>query len=265
MVPRHWAPGLLLALALATASGGLRAQIWGYVDDRGVAHFAPERVDERYELFHRGDGVPVGTPVPGTDAEASGWETPFLMGKAQPDTGAVVAPARLLTFFDVSPHYKAVRHLLRDAAQRHGLPPELLQAMVAAESGFDAKAVSPRGAVGLMQITPIAAQEAGLTVPAGQVLEDLLVDPRTNLHTGAKVLARLATLFPERLDLVVAAYNAGEGAVRRAGRQVPDIPETRKYVQTVLRLYRYLLPPKAVQQARERGLHRASAVSPRFP
>lgn len=251
MTPLRRASGLLLALALAAASTGVCAQIWGYVDDRGVAHFAPERVDERYELFHPGDGQP-GMPDPQAQVESSGWETPFLMGKAPPETGAVVAPPRLLSYFDVSPHYKAVRHILRDAAHQNGLAPELLQAMVAAESGFDAKAVSHRGAVGLMQITPIAAQEVGLKAPEGRVVEDLLIDPRTNLHTGAKVLARLSTLFPDRLDLIVAAYNAGEGAVRRAGRQVPDIPETRRYVQTVLRLYRYLLPPKAVQQARLR-------------
>ncbi|HEX5784176.1 MAG TPA: lytic transglycosylase domain-containing protein [Burkholderiaceae bacterium] len=220
MTPLRRASGLLLALAWAAASTGACAQVWGYVDDRGVAHFAPEQVDERYELFHSGE-----------------------------------AQARSLSYFEVSPHYKAVRHILRDAAHQHGLAPELLQAMVAAESGFDAKAVSPRGAVGLMQITPIAAQEVGLKVPVGRAVEDLLIDPHINLHTGAKVLARLFTLFPDRLDLIVAAYNAGEGAVRRAGTQVPDIPETRQYVQTVLRLYRDLLPPKAVQQARLRDRH----------
>lgn len=246
------AVGLLLALALAAASTGALAQVWGYVDDRGVAHFAPERLDERYELFHRGETPPAEAQA---QTEASGWETPFLMGKAAPDSGAVVAPPQLLSYFEVSPRYKAVRHILRDAAHQNGLAPELLQAMVAAESGFDAKAVSSRGAVGLMQITPIAAQEVGLKVPVGRAVEDLLADPRTNLHTGAKVLARLSALFPGRLDLIVAAYNAGEGAVRRAGSQVPDIPETRQYVQTVLRLYRDLLPPKAVQQARLRDRH----------
>jgi hypothetical protein len=249
-MPWRRALGLLLVLVWATASVGVRAQVWGFVDERGVAHFATERVDERYELFLRPE-APAGGPNGGGVAESSGWETPFLMGQA-PEPGAVVAPPQLLTYFDVSPHYRAVRHILRDAAHQNGLAPELLQAMVAAESGFDPKAVSPRGAVGLMQITPIAAQEVGLKAVQGRAVEELLADPRTNLHTGAKVLARLSTLFPDRLDLIVAAYNAGEGAVRRAGHQVPDIPETRQYVQTVLRLYRFLLPPKAVQQARQR-------------
>jgi soluble lytic murein transglycosylase-like protein len=78
-----------------------------------------------------------------------------------------------------------------------------------------------------------------------------LTDPRTNIHTGARMLARFQAQFPERLELVVAAYNAGAGAVRRAGRQVPDIAETRKYVQTVMQIYEYLLPPRTLQRNRQ--------------
>jgi hypothetical protein len=233
--------------------GAAQAQVWGYVDERGVAHFAAERVDERYELFHKGEARVPDLADASAATETSGWETPFLSGRALPQTGAVVAPARVLSFFEVSPRYKAVRHLIREAADAHGLEPELLQAVIAAESGFDARAVSPKGAVGLMQLMPATAQEHGLITRAGVTPEAALIDPRQNIQTGARVLARLFGQFPERLELVVAAYNAGEGAVRRAGRQVPDFPETRKYVQTVLNLYQHLLPPRAVQEARQRA------------
>jgi hypothetical protein len=238
--------------------GTAMAQVWGYVDERGVAHFAADKLDDRYELFYLGERTPAprkGKPVPPSppalQLEQSGWETPALIGTAPPDTGAVVAPVPLLVFFEVSPAYKAVRHLIREASVQHGLQPELLQAVIAAESGFDARAVSPRGAVGLMQIMPATAQEHGVRDSVAHPVADQLTDPRTNIHTGARMLARFQAQFPERLELVVAAYNAGAGAVRRAGRQVPDIAETRKYVQTVMQIYEYLLPPKTLQRNRQ--------------
>lgn len=243
-----WVPGLclwLLAVLLAVPLAA-RAQVWGYVDERGVGHFAAEKLDERYELFFLGEPP---LPAAGLAAE-SGWETPALRGTAPPDTGAVVAHPKVLAFFDVSPAYKAVKHHIREASRVHGLAPELLQAVIAAESGFDAQATSPRGAVGLMQILPSTAQEHGVPDTPASPTAQRLLDPRTNILTGARLLARLQAQFPGRLDLVVAAYNAGAGAVRRAGRRVPNIPETQRYVQTVLGLYQSLLPPKALQKTR---------------
>jgi Transglycosylase SLT domain len=248
---------LAVCLWAATAVLGIaQAQVWGYVDERGVGHFAADKLDQRYELFYLGEHrTPVRHRMP-TDAPhspqlgQSGWETPALMGTAPPDTGAVVTHPKVLAFFDVSPAYKAVRHHIREASQAHGLAPELLQAVIAAESGFDALAVSPKGALGLMQILPSTAQEHGVRGTPAHSTRQQLFDPRTNIHTGARLLARLQVQFPGRLDLVVAAYNAGAGAVRRAGRQVPNIPETRQYVQTVLGLYESLLPPKALQKTR---------------
>ena len=236
--------------------GPALAQVWGYVDERGVGHFAAEKLDVRYELFYLGERQATSRHRLPTDAallprlDQSGWETPALMGTAPPDTGAVVTHPKVLAFFDVSPAYKAVRHHIREASHAHGLPPELLQAVIAAESGFDALAISPKGALGLMQILPSTAQEHGVRDTPDRPAAQQLLDPRTNIHTGARLLARLQAQFPGRLDLVVAAYNAGAGAVRRAGRQVPNIPETRRYVQTVLGLYESLLPPKALQKTR---------------
>ena len=99
-----------------------------------------------------------------------------------------------------------------------------------------------------MQIMPETAQAHGLNPHPRRSVESQLVDPRTNIHTGARILARLLARFPEQIDLVLAAYNAGEGAVRRAGRQVPNFPETRKYVHTVTQLYQYLQPPRGLQR-----------------
>ena len=249
---RHtaWRSIVILFIAFSAAHTAL-AQVWGRVDERGVAHFASERVDERYELFFRGEtALPfeaARAAVPPLQLDESGWETPALVGTAPPATGAVVAPASLLAFFEVSPAYKAVRHHIREASRTHGLPPELLQAVIAAESGFDPLAVSPRGAVGLMQIMPTTAEEHGVKATDARTVEDQLADPRINIHTGARLLAKLHTQFPQRTDLVVAAYNAGAGAVRKAGRQVPDMAETRKYVRTVMQIYQFLLPPPTLQ------------------
>lgn len=244
-------------------AGAAQAQVWARVDERGAAHFSAEKTDDRYELFYTGgtgrsaagqDPVPTAAlPQDQQDpwrAEQSGWETPALVGTAWPDTGAVVAPGHVLAFFDISPAYKAVRHHIREAAQAHGLDAPLLQAVIAAESGFDAQAISPRGAVGLMQIMPVTALAHGVQPRAGRSVAALLADPRTNIHTGARVLARLMVQFSGQLELVLAAYNAGEGAVRRAGMQVPDYPETRRYVRTVTQLYEFLQPPASLRPAR---------------
>ncbi len=262
---RFWPNGWRLAcgLGLCLLAAAAQAQVWGRVDERGVAHFAAERLDERYELFYRGSqATGVAAPFPSVQADESGWETPALVGTAFPDTGAVVAPARLLAFFQVSPAYKAVRHHIRDAARAHGVAPELLQAVIAAESGFDAQAVSPRGAVGLMQIMPETAQAHGLNPHPRRSVESQLADPRTNIHTGARILARLLHRFPEQIELALAAYNAGEGAVRRAGRQVPNFPETRKYVHTVVQLYQHLQPPRGLQRRAAQAAEQQALAQP---
>lgn len=249
--------GMLVAVWWGgSLAGTAHAQVWAWVDERGVGHFASEKVDARYELFYRGRtdaGLPGSVPGWPQDlqdpwrADQSGWETPALVGTAWPETGAVVAPGHVLAFFDISPAYKAVRHLIREAAEAHGIDARLLQAVIAAESGFDAQAISPRGAVGLMQIMPATAQDHGLVPREGRSVESWLTDPRTNIHTGARVLSRLLKRFPGRLELALAAYNAGEGAVRRADMQVPNFRETRQYVRTVTQLYQFLQPPASLR------------------
>ncbi|MEZ5705634.1 MAG: lytic transglycosylase domain-containing protein [Burkholderiaceae bacterium] len=88
---------------------------------------------------------------------------------------------------------------------------------------FNARAeVSPVGAVGLMQLMPETAQRFGVKPQGARSVEQRLTDPRTNLHAGARYLSWLLNRFDGEVMLALAAYNAGEGAVDRAGRQVPN-------------------------------------------
>jgi soluble lytic murein transglycosylase-like protein len=221
----------LSTLALALATGWLapaRADVWGYVDEKGVAHFAAEKMDERYELFFRG-GESFDTN--------STAQTPRAV--QMPTRSA----SKLLAYFDISPSYKQVKHHLREASREHGIDLELLQALIATESGFDAAAVSPKGAVGLMQIMPATAQRYGVSADAKAPVATKLTDPRTNIRTGTRYLRDLIRRFPGQLELALAAYNAGEGAVQRAGNRIPDYRETQNYVKTVMQLYGMLKPP----------------------
>ena len=216
------------AVLAATWLAPAHAEVWGYVDDKGVAHFAAEKVDERYELFFRG-GESFDT--------THGVTTPRAV---QVPTSSA---SKLLAFFEISPSFMRVKHHLREASKELGIDYELLQALIATESGFDPQAVSPRGAIGLMQVMPATAQRYGVTGDSKQPLARKLADPRVNIRTGARYLADLIHMFPGRLELALAAYNAGEGAVQRAGNRVPNFRETQNYVKTVLQLYAMLKPP----------------------
>jgi len=218
----------LLLVGATALSAPARAEVWGYVDAKGVAHFASEKLDERYELFFRG-----GESFDTTE----GVQTPR----------AVNVPTRssskLLAYFDISPSYKQVKHHMREASREHGIELELLQALIATESGFDPAAVSPKGAVGLMQIMPATAERYGVTGDRKGPVARKLADPRTNIRTGTLYLRDLIKMFPGQLELALAAYNAGEGAVQRAGNRIPNFRETQNYVKTVMQLYGMLKPP----------------------
>jgi soluble lytic murein transglycosylase-like protein len=166
---------------------------------------------------------------------------------------AVVVPSsasRLAAYFDVSPGYKSVRHHIVAAAQQHDVDHELIKAIIATESGFDASVVSPKGAIGLMQLMPPTAERFGVASQGSKTVGDRLNDPSVNIQAGTRYLRYLLNLFPGDIELVLAAYNAGEGAVKRAGNRVPEYRETRNYVQTVLQIYQALSPPKPLSEHR---------------
>lgn len=215
---RVW-PFLLLVLAWPA-----RADLWGFVDGSGVAHFASTQLDSRFN------------PVLG------GMLTQRVPGKT--DAGAA-----MLTWLDIAPEVKAVQPWVREAARQHGVDAELLKAVIAVESGYQQAAVSPRGAMGLMQITPETATRYATPADAAR-----LIEPRINIHTGARMLADLLRRF-RTIDVALAAWNAGEGAVRRAGNRVPDIDETRAHVHLVLELYWALLQQSQPARAQRLTLH----------
>jgi soluble lytic murein transglycosylase-like protein len=250
--------------------GMAHADVWGYIDSKGIAHFASEKIDERYELFFK-------TPAPADKAtydvnhandamavkpfSSSQAKQPALSPSAQSSmppaashTGALPSSllarqSKLLAFFEISPAFKAVRQHMRDAAKAHSLDFELLQALIATESGFDLDAISPKGAVGLMQIMPATADRYGVTGDEKMPIEKKLTDPKTNIRLGARHLRNMMNLFPQRLDLALAAYNAGEGAVQRHGNKIPPFKETQNYVVTVMQIYQQLKPPSLLPKS----------------
>ena len=117
------------------------------------------------------------------------------------------------------------------AAADSGLEPSLILAVVMEESGGDPAARSAKGALGLMQLMPDTATEVGVADRSS---------PAQNLSGGADYLARMLRRYEGRLDLALAAYNAGPGNVDRAGRAVPGFPETERYVARVLERFRGL-------------------------
>lgn len=125
--------------------------------------------------------------------------------------------------------------LIRQAARAHGHDPNLLLAIIHVESGFNASAVSPKGAIGLMQVMPATAADLGL-----RDARRALFEPESNLNVGALYLKRLSARFNGNLVLMVAAFNAGENAVARYGNTIPPYAETRNYVRSVLAKYRQL-------------------------
>jgi soluble lytic murein transglycosylase len=115
---------------------------------------------------------------------------------------------------------------IRAAAQRYGLSEPLVAAVIAVESGFNPRAVSAKGARGLMQLMPATARQLGVRN---------VFDPAENIDGGVRHLRGLMERFEHNLPLALAAYNAGEGAVAQYG-GVPPYQETRQYVTRVLRL-----------------------------
>jgi soluble lytic murein transglycosylase-like protein len=117
--------------------------------------------------------------------------------------------------------------IIEKYANDYRLDPSLIRSIIATESGFNAKAVSPKGARGLMQLMPATAKRLGV---------ENSFDPEQNIQGGVKHFRSLMDTFKNDLELSLAAYNAGENLVQRLGR-VPDIRETQEYVQTITSRY----------------------------
>lgn len=114
-------------------------------------------------------------------------------------------------------------------AKRYGLPAPLLHAVITAESAYDPNALSRAGAVGLMQLMPETAKRYGVTNRR---------NPADNVDGGTRYLRDLLLMFNNNLPLALAAYNAGENAVKRNGNKIPPYPETKNYVKKVIEFYK---------------------------
>ena len=215
-----WRWFFCLALGLGTALSG-QAQVWKYVDDQGVTHYTNQPVTKGL-LIIAGETPPATPKV--TD-----------QGVLPEDQAR-----RTLNFVESRIGYKDNQAQLMAAAQAHGVDYALVKAVTATESAFNPQAVSHKGAVGLMQIMPATAAQYGVRSEPGISVVQKLKEPGINIQIGTRHLADLTRLYPGRMDLVLAAYNAGQGAVSRAGHQIPNYHETQNYVRKVLAMYKVL-------------------------
>ncbi|MBF0175958.1 MAG: lytic transglycosylase domain-containing protein [Magnetococcales bacterium] len=175
------------------------ADIFTFVDQKGVIHLTDRADDPRYHLLIRfpkkKDGV-----------------------RVMPSEQGVAATAQRFG------------NVVRAAAARYELDEALVHAVIRAESSYDPDATSPKGAVGLMQLMPETADRYGVLNRR---------DPESNVDGGSRYLRDLLRLFNNNLQLSLAAYNAGENAVRRYGNQIPPYEETRQYVVRVMQFYKH--------------------------
>ncbi len=140
-----------------------------------------------------------------------------------PATSTAMTKTRLATTRMLDP---SLDRIVLEAASAHAVDPRLVHAVIAVESDYALRAVSPRGAQGLMQLMPATARGYGVTDA---------FDARQNVQAGTLHLRRLLDQFGQNTTLALAAYNAGAGAVARHGYTVPPFPETTEYVQRVVR------------------------------
>jgi soluble lytic murein transglycosylase-like protein len=199
VMKNDWLARLLLAPLLLSGAAGAHADVYSFVADDGVTHFSDSPNDPRYRLLMR---------LPSDMA---------------------AAPARP-TVQSSAP--QVFEREITEAAHLSQVEPELLRAVIAVESNYNPRAVSKKGALGLMQLMPATARAYGVTNAW---------DAQQNIRGGAQHLRMLLDRLGNNKSLALAAYNAGLGAVLAYGRQVPPFAETRAYVPSVLQRYQHNL------------------------
>ena len=192
---------LLAALALCAGRPAM-ADIFMFKDERGVVHFTNiPNGDKRYKMVRKEEST-----------------SPHTRAAGMPQ---YVMPARELI--------RQYSPIIETAAKAHGVETALVHAVITAESGYNPRAVSRAGAQGIMQLMPDTARRFGVQNS---------FDATQNIQGGVKYLRELLTMFNGNRELALAAYNAGENAVIRAGNRVPPYAETMHYVPKVLGIYR---------------------------
>lgn len=193
---------LFIAPILMMMGQPAMAEIYKYEDMEGRTYFSDEPLSGNYRLIKRFN---------------MNAQKPKKKARGRINTAAFEANRKLYT------------PLIESTAQETLLRPELLHAVVRAESAYDPDAVSSKGAVGLMQLMPATAKRYGVNDRN---------DPEQNLRGGANYLRDLLIQFGFDLKLAIAAYNAGENAVIRSGNKIPNYKETKNYVAKVMRFYK---------------------------
>lgn len=150
---------------------------------------------------------------------------PFAEPTSAAHADGLPSKARPATTLQLPAAPVEVKRVIDDVAAQVGISADLLHAVIATESRYNSRALSPRGAMGLMQLMPATAQRFGASDPYA---------PRDNVLAGASYLKWLMALFQNDIELVLAAYNAGEQAVLKAGGRIPPYAETLAYVPRVL-------------------------------
>jgi soluble lytic murein transglycosylase-like protein len=197
----HFKIAVLLGLLSLLCGIPCHADVYSYTDGQGISHFSNVPADARYRLL-------IASPA-------------LKGGTHSADKGAA--------WLSKSAAYDAI---IETAAFANTVQPALIRAVIVIESGFNPRAVSKRGAVGLMQLRPETARRYGVADS---------YDPAENIRAGAHYLSDLMLLFDSNTELVLAAYNAGENAVARYGGHIPPFKETQQYVPSVIKVYQALM------------------------
>lgn len=196
-----------------------RADLYGYVDDQGEVHIAPEQLDSRYQLFIKGETASDGN----RDFKLS-TELKYIPATDKLQDHIIYKRIQK------TPNVKKYEAMVQKESRKQKLDPALVKAVIAVESAYDPAAVSVKGAVGLMQLVPETAARYGVK---------LIANPQDNINGGTRYLKDLIDMFGGNLSLALAGYNAGEGAVRQYNNAIPPFPETRQYVNLVMQFYEY--------------------------
>ena len=171
-------------------------------------------------------GISEGGSVVLSSSEDETASTLLIEAEKLPPPLPVAALAEVPRLLAIPSDY---RLFVQEASQATQVPSELIHAVISVESNYNPRALSPKGAQGLMQLMPTTAKRFGSANSW---------DPRQNILTGSKYLRWLLDFFDQNVELAVAAYNAGESAVVNAGRQIPQYSETVRYVPRVMSIFK---------------------------
>jgi len=174
-------------------------RIYRFIDKDGTVHLADAPKNSKYKLIYSG----LESIIPSAGGRYSAYEV-------------------------MSKRYKKYYSVVNNVADLTGVEAALIHAVIQTESAYNPKAISPKGAVGMMQLMPGTAKRFGVSDRT---------NASENIYGGALYLNFLLDLFNNDLRLALAGYNAGENAVKRYGNKIPPYKETRNYVKKVMALY----------------------------